>query len=94
MNFELTELQGNIGQPCRDFAARELIFNARMWDRKHEWPSNAVKQLGELSLLGIAVPEKWGAGMDNVCYALVMEEISRGCASTGVIMNLEDESGR
>ncbi|MBL8914255.1 MAG: acyl-CoA dehydrogenase family protein, partial [Archangium sp.] len=45
----------------------------------------------ELSLLGIAVPEEWGgAGLDNVSYSLAMEEISRGCASTGVIMSVNN----
>ena len=49
-----------------------------------------MKKLAELSLLGVAVPEEWGgAGLDNVGYALAMEEISRGCASTGVIMSRE-----
>jgi butyryl-CoA dehydrogenase len=50
-----------------------------------------VKKLAELSLLGVAVPEQYGgAGLDNVCYALAMEEISRGCASTGVIMSVNN----
>jgi alkylation response protein AidB-like acyl-CoA dehydrogenase len=75
----------------REFAARELIPNARKWDEHHEWPTDAVQKLAELSLLGIAVPEQWGgAGLDNVSYALAMEEISRGCASTGVIMSVNN----
>ena len=42
-------------------------------------------------MLGVAVPERWGgAGMDNVSYALAVEEISRGCASTGVIMSVQN----
>ena len=50
-----------------------------------------MKKLAELSLLGVAVPEEWGgAGLDNVSYALAMEEISRGCASTGVIMSVNN----
>ncbi|MGV3619964.1 MAG: acyl-CoA dehydrogenase [Archangium sp.] len=91
MNFELTEIQRDIQKMTRDFAARELIPNARKWDEEHAWPTEAVAKLGELSLLGIAVEEEWGgAGLDNVCYALAMEEISRGCASTGVIMSVNN----
>ncbi|MEW5737308.1 MAG: acyl-CoA dehydrogenase family protein [Myxococcota bacterium] len=91
MNFELTEVQRDIQKLCRDFAARELIPNAKKWDEHHEWPTEAVKKLAELSLLGVAVPEQWGgAALDNVCYALAMEEISRGCASTGVIMSVNN----
>jgi butyryl-CoA dehydrogenase len=91
MNFELNDVQREIQRMCREFAARELIPNARKWDETHAWPTDAVKKLAELSLLGVAVPEQWGgAGLDNVCYALAMEEISRGCASTGVIMSVNN----
>jgi butyryl-CoA dehydrogenase len=91
MNFELSDVQREIQRMCREFAARELIPNARKWDEEHSWPTDAVKKLAELSLLGVAVPEQWGgAGLDNVCYALAMEEISRGCASTGVIMSVNN----
>src|SRR3954463_1720155 len=91
MNFELTDVQRDIQKLCRDFAAKELIPNARKWDEQHAWPEAAVKKLGELSLLGVAVPESYGgAGLDNVCYALAIEEISRGCASTGVIMSVNN----
>ncbi len=91
MNFELTEVQREIQKMCRDLAARELIPNARRWDETHEWPSAAVKKLAELSLLGVAVPEALGgAGLDNLSYALAVEEVSRGCASTGVIMSVNN----
>ncbi len=91
MNFDLTDIQAEIRRTCREFAARELIPNARKWDEHHQWPAEAVKQLAELSLLGVAVPEAYGgAGLDNVCYAIAMEEISRGCASTGVIMSVNN----
>ncbi|SEK76374.1 butyryl-CoA dehydrogenase [Stigmatella aurantiaca] len=91
MNFELTDIQRETQRMCREFAARELIPNARKWDETHAWPTEAVKKLAELSLLGVAVPEQHGgAGLDNVCYAIAMEEISRGCASTGVIMSVNN----
>ncbi|MFL5347940.1 MAG: acyl-CoA dehydrogenase [Hyalangium sp.] len=91
MNFELTDIQRDIQRMCREFAAKELIPNARKWDETHAWPTEAVRKLAELSLLGVAVPEQYGgAGLDNVCYAIAMEEISRGCASTGVIMSVNN----
>ncbi|QRN92875.1 acyl-CoA dehydrogenase family protein [Archangium violaceum] len=91
MNFELSDIQREIQRMCREFASRELTPNARKWDETHQWPTDAVKKLAELSLLGVAVPEQYGgAGLDNVCYALAMEEISRGCASTGVIMSVNN----
>ncbi len=91
MNFELTDIQREIQKLTRELAARELTPNARRWDEHHEWPTDAVKKLAELSLLGVAVPEALGgAGLDNVCYAIAMEEISRGCASTGVIMSVNN----
>jgi alkylation response protein AidB-like acyl-CoA dehydrogenase len=91
MNFELTDIQREIQKMTRDFAAKELTPNARKWDEHHEWPEEAVKKLAELSLMGVAVPEQWGgAGLDAVSYALAMEEISRGCASTGVIMSVNN----
>ncbi len=91
MEIQLTEEQRQVRDLCREFAAKELVPNARRWDAEHHFPREAVKQLGEMGLLGVAVPSEWGgAGMDNVCYAVAMEEISRGCAGTGVIMSVNN----
>ena len=91
MDFELTDLQRETQRLTREFAARELLPNARKWDEEHRFPAEAVKKLAELSLLGVAVPEEWGgAGLDNVAYALAIEELSRGCASTGVITSVNN----
>jgi butyryl-CoA dehydrogenase len=91
METRLTEEQIQIREMCREFANKELIPNAKKWDEEHHFPADAVKKLAELGLLGIAVPTEWGgAGMDNVSYALAMEEISRGCASTGVTMSVNN----
>jgi butyryl-CoA dehydrogenase len=91
MDFEFTELQRETERLCRDFAARELIPHAHRWDEEHTFPKEAVKKLAELALLGVAVPERYGgAGLDNVAYAVAIEEISRGCASTGVILSVNN----
>ncbi|HEY6003216.1 MAG TPA: acyl-CoA dehydrogenase [Anaeromyxobacter sp.] len=91
MNIQLTDEQRQVQDLCREFAAKELTPNARRWDAEHVFPREAVKKLGEMGLLGVAVPAEWGgAGMDNVSYAVAMEEISRGCAGTGVIMSVNN----
>jgi butyryl-CoA dehydrogenase len=78
-------------QTCRDFADAQLVPNAAEWDREHRFPAEAVAAMGELGLMGIAISDEWGgAGMDALAYALAMEEISRGCASTGVIMSVNN----
>jgi butyryl-CoA dehydrogenase len=91
MEIQLTEEQRQVRDLCREFAAKELAPNARRWDAEHHFPRVAVRQLAEMGLLGVAVPSEWGgAGMDNVSYAVAMEEISRGCAGTGVIMSVNN----
>jgi len=88
MNIELTEEQRQVRTLCREFAERELRPNARRWDEEHRFPNEAVAKMGELGLMGVSVSAEWGgAGMDAVSYALAVEEISRGCAGTGVIMS-------
>jgi len=91
MNIDLTEEQRQVRDLCREFAEKELRPNARKWDEQHTFPGEAVRKLAEMGLLGVAIPPEWGgAGMDNVSYAVAMEEISRGCAGTGVIMSVNN----
>jgi len=91
MDLTLTEEQKMIQQMARDFAVKDVEPRARELDEKGEWPTDLVKKMGELGLLGVAVPEEHGgAGADNVAYVLAMEEISRACASTGVIMSVNN----
>ncbi|KAJ2942893.1 hypothetical protein O0L34_g15082 [Tuta absoluta] len=76
---------------CRDFAEGELKPNAAKFDREHLYPADAIKKMGELGLMSIAVPEELGgAGLDYLAYAIALEEISRGCASAGVIMSVNN----
>ncbi len=91
MDFELTEEQRMIRDAAREFADNELAPFAEQVDETREPPLDKVKKLGELGFLGMTVPEEYGgAGLDDVAYALAMEEISRGCASTGVIMDVNN----
>ena len=73
---------------CRKFADEELAPNAGRWDQKHEFPTEAVTHLAELGLMGLNTPAAHnGSELDAMSYAIAMEEISRGCASVGVIMS-------
>ena len=91
MEIELSQEQRLLRETCRDFADRELIPNAKRWDREHQYPREAVRKAFELGLGGVAVPAQWGgAGMDNVAYALAIEEISRGDASVGVTLSVNN----
>ena len=91
MEIELSEEQRLLRDTCREFADRELKPNAKKWDREHTYPREAVQKAFELGLAGVAVPSEWGgAGMDNVAYALAIEEISRGCASVGVTLSVNN----
>jgi alkylation response protein AidB-like acyl-CoA dehydrogenase len=83
MDFELTEEQLMVRDMARRFAETEIKPKAAELDEKHEHPAEIVKQLGELKMMGIAVPEEYGGGgMDNVSYVVALIEISKACAST------------
>jgi butyryl-CoA dehydrogenase len=91
MHFQPNEDQLAVLNTAREFAQHEVLPKAAEIDREHRHPVELVKRMAELGFLGIAVPEQWGgSGLDNVSYALAMEEISRACASTGVIMSVNN----
>src|SRR5262249_4434373 len=84
-----TEEQLLIQKTARDFAEREVAPKAKELDKTGRWPTEIVLRLGELGFLGMIVPSEYGgAGLDTVSYVLAMEEVSRGCASWGVIMSV------
>jgi len=91
VQFELSEDQHLVQKTARDFATAEVLPKAAEIDREHRHPAELVARMAELGFLGIAVPDQWGgAGMDHVSYVVAMEEISRACASTGVIMSVNN----
>jgi butyryl-CoA dehydrogenase len=91
MDFDLTEEQKLIQGTARDFATREIAPKAAELDKSGRWPTEIVKRLGELGFMGVAIPEEYGgAGLDTMSYALAMEEISAACASSGVIMSVNN----
>src|SRR5438034_2879573 len=89
MELELTDEQRLVQKTAGEFAKTEVLPKAAEIDRNHRHPKELVARMAELGLLGVAVPEEWGgAGFDTLSYVLAMEEISRACASTGVIMSV------
>ncbi|MBI4953636.1 MAG: acyl-CoA dehydrogenase family protein [Myxococcales bacterium] len=91
MQFDLSEDHKLVRDAARDFAEREIAPHAAELDKNARWPSQIVARMAELGYLGMAVPEQYGgAGLDNLAYALVMEEVSRACASSGVIMSVNN----
>ena len=91
MDFELTEEQQMVRDMVQRFAETEIKPKAMEWDATHANPAEICKQLGELKMMGIAVPEEYGGGgMDYVSYVLALIEVSKGCASTGVIMSVNN----
>ena len=90
MNFEPNEDQRMIRDMAREFATEHISEQDSMaWDREHQFPQEILQQMGELGLMGMNFPEKYGgAGVNTVAYVLAMMEISRGCSSLGVTMGV------
>jgi butyryl-CoA dehydrogenase len=91
MRFDFSEEQLMVRDTAREFAVRELDPIAGEIDEGGIFPAEKIAMLGELGLMGVAIPEEHGGGeMDYVSYVLAMEEISRACAGTGVIMSVNN----
>ncbi|MBI2203222.1 MAG: acyl-CoA dehydrogenase [Candidatus Rokubacteria bacterium] len=91
MKLELTDEQQMIQAMAREFAESEIAPIADEIDRDERFPHETVKRMGELGLMGIAVPEAWGgAGSDMVSYVLALEEIAKQCASHAVVMSVNN----
>ncbi|MBC5828517.1 MAG: acyl-CoA dehydrogenase family protein [Candidatus Eremiobacteraeota bacterium] len=87
MDFDLTAEQLDVVSMCREFAESEIAPNAERWDAQSEFPLETIKKLGELGLLGLPFPEKYGgSGADTLTYALAVMEIGRCDASVGITM--------
>ncbi|MEE8525941.1 MAG: acyl-CoA dehydrogenase family protein, partial [Thermoanaerobaculia bacterium] len=86
MQINLSEEHRLLREEVRRFAEEVVRPIAKEIDVEGRFPTETIAQAAELGLTGVAVPEELGgAGMDTVAYCLVIEEISRVCASTGVI---------
>ena len=91
MNLELTEEQKLLQKSVREFAEMEVRPLAKGLDETGHFPRELFKKAAELGLTGVAFPEEeGGAGFDHLAYSIVIEEISRCCASTGVILSVQN----
>lgn len=91
MHFSLTEEQIAVKEAARDFAQSELKPGVIERDRTMTYPTDQIKQMGELGFLGMMVsPEYGGGGMDTISYVLAMEEISKVDNSCSVIMSVNN----
>ena len=91
MYLDLTEEQRMLQQTVRDFAAAEVKPLARELDETGHFPRETFRKAAELGLTGVSLPDKYGGvGFDHISYAIVIEEISRVCASTGVILSVQN----
>jgi butyryl-CoA dehydrogenase len=91
MNFALSQEQELLRQSVHEFAEAEVKPLARELDRTGRFPRETLRKAAELGLVGVAVPEEeGGAGADHVSYSILIEEISRACASTGVILSVQN----
>jgi butyryl-CoA dehydrogenase len=91
MDFSLSPEQEMFRKSARAFALEELEPIAERLDKHHEFPLDALKKMGQLGYLGMTVPETYGgSGADTVSYAIVMEELSRSCASTSTAVSVQN----
>ena len=86
MNFSLTKEQEFVRKMVRDFAETEVEPLAADIDAEHRFPEETVEKMAQYGLLGVPFPTEYGgAGGDHISYAITVEELSKKCASTGVI---------
>ena len=88
MNFKLTPTQSLFRQMIREFAEKEVKPLAAEIDEQERFPIETVQKMAPLGLFGIPLPVEYGgAGGDNIMYTIAVEELSRVCATTGVVLS-------
>ncbi|HVS18194.1 MAG TPA: acyl-CoA dehydrogenase family protein, partial [Planctomycetota bacterium] len=89
MDFTLNEEQALLRDMARDFADKELVPRATRHDREAKIDPDVLAKLAELGMFGLTVPEEYGgSALGNLALSLVLEELNRGCASTGVTVSV------
>src|SRR5215831_9038271 len=91
MNLDLSSEHALLQRSVREFAEAEVRPHAKELDETGRFPHDVLRKAAALGLTGIAVPQEFGgAGMDHLSYAIVIEEIARACASTAVILSVQN----
>jgi alkylation response protein AidB-like acyl-CoA dehydrogenase len=91
MNFELSEDQVRIRDAVKEFAEAEIAPGTAEREKKEHFPREILGRLAEMGILGMMVPERYGgAGTDALSYVLAVEELARVCASTAVIVSVNN----
>src|SRR5207249_4557186 len=86
-DLTLTEEQEQVQRTARAFATERVLARATEIDEQGKIPRELLAEMGRLGFMGTYVPERYGgSGLDAVCYVLIVEEINRACASTGVVL--------
>lgn len=94
MDITLDETQAMVQKAARDYTTRVIMPEASAIDREERFPRAILKGLADLGLMAVNVPEELGgAGAGTVAYALAMQEVARGCASTAVTMAVTNMVG-
>jgi short-chain 2-methylacyl-CoA dehydrogenase len=87
VNLDLTKEHELLRQTVRDFAVQRVAPVAEELDREHRFPYELVREMAELGLMGMTIPEEYGgAGTDTVSYALAVEELTRVDSSVAITM--------
>lgn len=85
MNFEQAEITEQVAQTARDFARQRIMPYVMEWDEAQEFPLQVFKEMGELGLMGVLVPEQYGgAGLSYFEYVAIISEIAKVCGSIGL----------
>lgn len=86
-DLTLSDEQELVQRTAREFSTEKVLPRAAEIDERGEIPPEIIAEMSALGFMGIDVPERWGgAGLDMVSYVLVLEEVNRACASTGVVL--------
>ncbi len=87
MDFEFNEIQRDVRSMIKEFVDREVRPIAMEYEHEDKYPMPIVKKMKELGIFGFTIPEEYGgSGMDEVCYAIAMEELSFGWMSVAGIL--------
>jgi alkylation response protein AidB-like acyl-CoA dehydrogenase len=85
MNFDSTELTQQVALTAKDFAQQCIKPHVMDWDEQQVFPLSVFKQMGELGLMGVLVPEAYGgSGMGYFEYSIIIQEIAKVCGSIGL----------